>query len=406
MKTNTVQKGIGFAVLILIIVGGIFGAYGDDVTAFPRLLIGIAIGYVLSRGAFGFAGMATRTFRTGNADLITGMMITVVITSMAVGGILIAEHRLGVDIISLSTHAITWGLFLGGLLFGIGMAFSSCCATGVLQEMVQDPIRAFVTILFFATGVLLGFPVGNLPIAKQAIIGTDAGVSFLNIFPGDGTGGVFTAIIVTILLASIGVYFALRYEKTVKSAYPEVHIAEPEEYNTLYEKLFVKPYTMMQTTLGLSILIALIFLVRGKGWSASSVIGYWLATILNKLGVSATALSDYAERDVVIKVFQDPSSLQNIGIILGTLLALLLAGKYIPKVQESFKKRPMELILFAIGGLLMGFGTRLSAGCNVGAFLTPAVGFSLSGWLYLIVLISAGYLGNRGYKLFYKWMKK
>lgn len=44
----------------------------------------------------------------------------------------------------------------------------------------------------------------------------------------------------------------------------------------------------------------------------------------------------------------------------------------------------------------MGFGTRLANGCNVGALYT----FSLSGWIFLIVLVIGGIVGNKVAKKF------
>jgi uncharacterized membrane protein YedE/YeeE len=48
-----------------------------------------------------------------------------------------------------------------------------------------------------------------------------------------------------------------------------------------------------------------------------------------------------------------------------------------------------------MGGLLMGFGTRLSNGCNVGALYTPIANFSLSGWVFFAALVAGGIFGNR-----------
>jgi uncharacterized protein len=39
------------------------------------------------------------------------------------------------------------------------MSFSSCCATGVLTDLVTGLPRAFITLIFFGIGVFLGFPV-------------------------------------------------------------------------------------------------------------------------------------------------------------------------------------------------------------------------------------------------------
>jgi uncharacterized membrane protein YedE/YeeE len=42
----------------------------------------------------------------------------------------------------------------------------------------------------------------------------------------------------------------------------------------------------------------------------------------------------------------------------------------------------------------MGFGTRLSNGCNVGALYTPIANFSLSGWIFFVFLAAGAVLGN------------
>ncbi|HIC13312.1 MAG TPA: YeeE/YedE family protein, partial [Sulfurimonas sp.] len=49
----------------------------------------------------------------------------------------------------LSIYPIKLGLMLGGLMFGFGMAMSSCCATGSLIDLASGFSRAFVTIIFF-----------------------------------------------------------------------------------------------------------------------------------------------------------------------------------------------------------------------------------------------------------------
>ncbi|MGO3801066.1 MAG: YeeE/YedE thiosulfate transporter family protein [Fusobacterium sp.] len=54
-----------------------------------------------------------------------------------------------------------------------------------------------------------------------------------------------------------------------------------------------------------------------------------------------------------------------------------------------------DAFLFALGGISMGFGTRLANGCNVGALYTPIANFSLSGWIFFIFLVIGGILGNK-----------
>ena len=54
-----------------------------------------------------------------------------------------------------------------------------------------------------------------------------------------------------------------------------------------------------------------------------------------------------------------------------------------------------QAAMYSLGGLTMGFGTRLAQGCNVGALFTPISNFSLSGWVFLIFMIIGGIISNK-----------
>ena len=59
-------------------------------------------------------------------------------------------------------------------------------------------------------------------------------------------------------------------------------------------------------------------------------------------------------------------------------------------VDITFK----QFLLYALGGLTMGFGTRLANGCNVGALYSPISNLSLSGWFFLVFMVVGGIIGN------------
>ena len=114
-------------------------------------------------------------------------------------------------------------------------------------------------------------------------------------------------------------------------------------------------------------------------------------------GVSAEQLAQWTHRSVDFfaqSLLTHGTSIQNFSIILGALLYLLIAGKFKEKFSLGLSIRLNDFFLYAFGGLIMGYGTRLSNGCNVGALYTPIAEFSLSGWLYLIVVVTGGLLGN------------
>lgn len=65
------------------------------------------------------------------------------------------------------------------------------------------------------------------------------------------------------------------------------------------------------------------------------------------------------------------------------------------QLKFSFNYTAKQMSLFAMGGLLMGLGTRFANGCNVGALYTPIANLSLSGWIFFVFLVLGGVLGNR-----------
>ncbi|WP_372240598.1 YeeE/YedE thiosulfate transporter family protein [Pseudomonas sp. R4-34-07] len=85
-------------------------------------------------------------------------------------------------------------------------------------------------------------------------------------------------------------------------------------------------------------------------------------------------------------VWEDITSVMDIGIILGALLAAGLAGRFAP----SLKIPARSLIAAVIGGLLLGYGSRLAYGCNIGAYFSGIASGSLHGWLWLV----AAFIGN------------
>jgi uncharacterized membrane protein YedE/YeeE len=124
--------------------------------------------------------------------------------------------------------------------------------------------------------------------------------------------------------------------------------------------------------------------------------GIWFGKVLMVFGISANDIADFTSRPAGLfttPFFSHSISVQNFAIMLGTLIAVLLMGKFSFsfKINHSAK----QFALFALGGLLMGFGTRFANGCNVGALFTPIANFSLSGWIYLVFIISGGVLGNK-----------
>ncbi|MCI1965182.1 MAG: YeeE/YedE family protein [Oscillospiraceae bacterium] len=410
---NKKEQILGFVVVVLSL---LLGKAFLQTDIFLRLAIGLALGYSLMRAYTGFAGSINRAYRTGSTKLMRALMLMFFVSSVLTGAFLLKTDATSYG---LWVNPINFGLLLGGVLFGFGMALSSCCATGVMTDLVVGLPRAFITLLFFGMGVFLGFPVQhtagwvqNSWFATPTGEKLYGGVFLPDLFRGDGLNGYLGALLLTGLFCGIVVYFSYRYEKSRKQNNTfvgnETEIMQEKSdafdsknyklfsMETVY-RVFAKPWTLAQGAIVLSVLFAVLMGTTKEGWGASTPYGLWFGKLLIAFGVSPDAVASFAQMKpdaYVLPFFQHGVSVQNFGIILGTICYLLIAGVFGKTFREGLHITLREGLIFALGGLCMGVGTRFSNGCNVGALYTPIANFSLSGWVFLIFLVLGGIVGN------------
>ena len=413
-KLKKIERFIGFALILAALILGKNLLKSDML--FFRLLIGCGFGYTLTRSYMGFAGSVNRAYRTGSTKLMRTLMFMFFISCLVSVAFFFKQD---VSVYNLWINPINLGLIAGGILFGFGMAFSSCCASGVLTDLITGLPRALTTLVFFGMGVFLGFPVQNSadwvkkswftsPVGEQM----SGGVFLPDLFKWDGLEGYLGALILTIVLCGIVVGISYAYENMRKKdktfiGTPMEKIQEQLDVTTndyavssdqSYDTMFVKPWSMKQGVVVITILFAILMGVTKAGWGASTPYGIWFGKALMMFGVSPDSLAAFAKMKpdgFIMPFFENAVSVQNFGILVGTSIYLLTAGIFKKTFLEEMNISLRELMLYALGGLSMGFGTRLSNGCNVGALYTPIANFSLSGWIFLAVMVIGGIIGNK-----------
>lgn len=408
------QNILGVIVLIAILLIG--SNFLKSSMLFFRLLIGMGFGYALTRSFMGFAGSVNRAYNTGSTKLMRTLMGMFTATAIISIAFLYNADPASYD---LWINPINLGLILGGLMFGFGMTFSMCCASGVLTDLVTGFPRAIITIIFFGMGVFLGYPLASRPWIKESIFTSETGAKLAggvylpDLFKWDGLNGYLGASILTGIFALIVVYISYKYEdaKRLDGSFTGVPseiaqdtmvIEEKKPFvlfsEETYKKVFVNPWKMSTGAAVITGIFTVLMGVTKGGWGASTPYGIWFGKGLMLFGVSPEALAEYSHKAASVYTkpfFEIPINLQNVGIALGTLVCLLLAGSFKETVTSELKISIKDVFLFAMGGFFMGFGTRLSNGCNVGALYTPIANFSLSGWIFLIFLVAGGIIGNK-----------
>lgn len=413
-KINKTEFIAGVVVLVIVLLAG--AAFLKDSSLFYRMVVGLGLGYALTRALFGFAGSANRAYNAGSTKLLRTLvfmffMSAVITTALCFTG--------GAENYGLWINQINLGLILGGVMFGVGMAFCMCCASGVLTDIVAGPSRAIITLFFFGVGVFIGFPfqAGQGWVTDTLLHSSsyETGVFLPDLFRFDGMNGYLGAIILTgvLCLAAAGIGKAYENHRRrsgtfsgvdteIEQEKEEVEVIQDQSAvpilseTTLY-RVFAKPWSLKIGAVAITILFATLMIVTKGGWGASTPYGHWFGRLLLFFGVpveTITGFTGQGAESFTVPFFENAMNVQNTCIIIGALIASLMMGMFVKQVKEGVKITPREILIYAIGGILMGVGTRLSNGCNVGALYSPIANLSLSGWIYFIFLFGGGMLGN------------
>ncbi len=407
--TNKTQYYVGFAIIIAMVVLTISLSEKNPKLGL-YLITGLAIGYVMQRSRFGFAGGIKRLYVTGDSSLTKALMfllaISIIITAAIhygafAGGAEVSFRAVGgAEIIpgTQSVKPINILTIIGGILFGIGMMFGGGCASGTLTDAGEGEGRALITLFFFITGSLWG--TYNISWWESTVFSTWSSKVYL-----PDTFGYVGAIIIS-LLGCFAIYvFAKWYENKRKRANTlilpqyaewEKEMEEPGDYKFFsketYHKFFIKRWSFYTGAILLTVMFEVVLLTTGKSWGVTSAFVTWGAWIYGSLGlvdVSTWQSFTYQMDTINGGILNDPDSLRNLGILIGAVISPLLAGHF--SFKRNFKLK--DVAFYAIGGLLMGYGARLAIGCNIGAFYSAVSNFSLSGWVFMLALIFGGIIG-------------
>ena len=109
------------------------------------------------------------------------------------------------------------------------------------------------------------------------------------------------------------------------------------------------------------------------------------------LSVYLRQVVHWRQASLVGSVFDHTTSVMNVGILLGALMASGLAGRFKPAWTVSGR----SLAAAIGGGLLLSYGARLAYGCNIGAYFSGVASGSLHGWLWLVAAFTGSVVGTR-----------
>jgi uncharacterized membrane protein YedE/YeeE len=148
-----------------------------------------------------------------------------------------------------------------------------------------------------------------------------------------------------------------------------------------YAALFGHPWSVTGAAVVVGALNVFLF-AFDRPWTASDGVRNWGDWLFLSLGILS--------RSDLISPLLYSGSILNLGTVAGGFASALLAREFAIQIAP-----PGELVKGGVGGFLMGIGSVLAFGCNLGGFFSALSALSLSGGAMMVGLGVGTYLGLR-----------
>jgi uncharacterized membrane protein YedE/YeeE len=338
-------------------------------------LVGIGAGLVLYHAAFGFTSSWRVFIADGRGAGLRAQMLMLAVTCAVFFPLLAAGELFGQQMRgSISPAGI--GVIAGAFMFGVGMQLGGGCASGTLYSAGGGNTRMMVTLLAFIAGSVIG----TAHTQWWAELPSLAPVSLVSSY------GALAALVGSLTLFGVIALFTLAVERRRHGSVEGLMHAK----GSAVQRWLRGPWPLFAGALGLAIVNIATLTIAGRPWGVTSAFALWGAKALDAVGVEVARWPYWAApaqaAALNASVLRDVTTVMDVGIILGALLAAILANRFAP----SWKTSGRSLAAALVGGLLLGYGARIAYGCNIGAYFSGIASGSLHGWLWLV----AAFAGN------------
>ncbi len=394
--TFPARRGIGLsrqttlgllALLAAAVIAYFYGGFNFPVAVF--WVFGLGFGFVLQRSRFCFASAFRDLYLLQDGRVIKGIIAGMAVATI---GFALVMYKASPDMSKIPGGVTPLGIhtLLGGLLFGLGMVLAGGCASGSLYRMGEGYVGSWLAL----GGMFLGM-------FALALNWDWWWTTVINVAPkfwlpkSLGWGG---AILLNLLALGLAYLAVLWWESRGGGIYPQA-VAEPsplafgQRVAVLYRAVFTRAWPAVVGGVILGTLNTFEYLFA-KPWGITTEVSRWAGWIAYGLGYQAQNLLYFAEKSPGFGLLKhvpwlSDGSLLNWGTIFGAFVAALLAGEF----KLRLPGKPVRYGQSLVGGILMGYGSRLAIGCNIGAFFSAIPALALNGWVFALGLAIGSYLG-------------
>jgi hypothetical protein len=324
-------------------------------------VIGIGLGAVLAGVSFGFTTGWRAWIRDRDPTGFLAQFLTIGL-AMVVSIPLIATH----EELSGAIAPLSVSLLIGAFVFGAAMQIADGCGSGTLYKAGLGN--------GFSLAVLPGFVLGSFLGAAHL----DAWLSLGSLPPVSLPEKLGVAPALLLQLAAFGglaLYFWSKRGPRIDTRW--------------------KGRAVYIGAVVMALFAVLNLLVAGQPWGVVYGLGLWGAKVATWLGADLTANAFWGreaqQAHIHSSLLTDVTSVTNLGLLVGALIAANLRGTACPETRAN----PKQWIAAVVAGVLLGYSSRLAFGCNVGAYFSGISTGSAHGWVWFAMAFLGSMLGVR-----------
>jgi uncharacterized protein len=369
------------AVALVALIGGALFLY-SRVSWQQALLyvLGAFGGFVLYQARFGFTTAWRKFILYREGEGIRAQMIMMLVASIFFMPLLLKGSIFGHPVAG-NVHDVGISVIVGAFIFGIGMQLGDGCASGTLYHIGGGDTNGIVTLIGFIAGSVIATTHFDFWMNTPHF----APISLIH-----QLGAVGGFLLQLVLLAFV--YYVVTVIE--KRRHGKLISAKTENKNG-WKAIYKGPWSLLVGALLLAVMNALVLMINGKPWGITSAFALWGAKFVQLFGVDPTEWAYWQDpaklKALKSPLYQDTTTVMDISLMFGALLAAAFAGRYAKPIQW---KRPTRMTIGAlIGGLMMGYGTRLAFGCNIGAYFSGIASFSVHGWIWFVFAFLGSIIG-------------
>lgn len=353
-----------------------------------NLLAGALLGNVLYRSDFCMAGIFRDLFLFRQYSLLRPLVLLVVLTM-----VLFSLARLAGLILVPIPPLLSYpsgATLIGGLIFGTGMVLAGGCAISTVYKMAGGNLGSMTAFIGMIAGSVFyaEFHHQWVPVKQASVFVRSV------MLPELSLTAYFLAVGVAALLFSLAFGKWAWHNKLTMTAYADSYL---------------QPW---KAAIAIAVLNTAVYIL--SGWPMSIMTGYgkiggYIENVFMPAHVAGLPFFNTESISLVLSgVPITGGAAPGEDIVLFTqipLLAGIIAGAFFTAVRlrefriYGFPPR-RQLVSALAGGLLMGLGARLAAGCNLTYILGALPLFAFQGFLFLPVMALGSYLGVRLLKRF------